>query len=377
MTDGLTDADDLDLAAVARDDAAIEALRAAARRGGSTGLSFDDPALDLLAALVDDLGDVADAGPLADAGAGTGTGATVLPLVAPSRRTRTLRRGAVATTAAALGVLSIAGVAAAQPGSPLRSVRDVVTEVFHSVTPGDSASSGDRGDALPAASASPTSPTAVPSVGSTRGAGAPVPAGEASRRPSPGVPAERRRAMDVRDQLNAAYRAYEDGRYADAAGHLDRAEALLEAGPATGSAGLRKDLGRLRAAVDAKLRDGTRSPAAATVPARASASPSPSPSRSRTPVASPSADGNSDDGDEDDQPEPGKPTKTAKPSKTAQPSKSPKPTKSPKPPKAAYPSPSWSPTPTRSLWASAAPDHDDHRGPARGGPAAPGADGED
>lgn len=327
MTDGLTGADDLDLAAVARDDAALEALRAAAVSGDPVELSFDDPALDLLAALVDDLdlGDLAEAPPvpLADVGVGVGVGATVLPLAVPSRRGRSLRRGAVATTAAAAAALSVAGVAAAQPGSPLRSVRDAVTDVFASVTPGDSA--GDRADALPVPSVSPTTPGPVASAGSTRGA-VPVPSGsDPARRPSAGSagssPAvDRERAKAVRAQLNACLKAYEAGRYEAAARHLDRAEALLPGvSAAAGAQGLRNDLAKLRAAVDQALRGDAPARPTATATAR----PSASPSASATPSASASADGQRDDDDDDKGGGKGKPDKTKRPSPGPSPSPSP------------------------------------------------------
>ncbi len=361
MTDGRTSpeelGDALDLAAIARDDAAIEALRDAARTG-DLDLSFDDPALDLLAALVGDLGDdvrdlpVGTPGALAVAlpvavpaqgSAPVAEGATVLPLDAPSTRRRTVRRTAVATAVAAAGVVGIAGVAAAQPGDALRPFRDAFSDVFHGDAPFGSAS--DRRNPAPVASPSPTSTRAVPSAGSATlapEAGASSSGTRRSASPEPSPSTARERAMAVRRQLDLALAAALAKRYDEATRHLDTAERLLVGGARLGRQRRPAQRPAVRCArgwsACAPARRPHRAPRPAAAPARRCgrpppARPAPRPRRPGARVRPPTG---GKDGGKD------KPTKSPK----ATPLTSPKAGKSPRP--------SASPSPSRSVVSASA-----------------------
>ena len=109
--------------AIQRDEDAIERLRRAVTTGAvvwGDDEPEDDPAIAALLAL---LRDVTPAPPVEVA---------PLAVVLPLRPRRGLVRGS-AVAACALGLLSVAGVAAASPGSPLYAVRTAVSSAVRSV----------------------------------------------------------------------------------------------------------------------------------------------------------------------------------------------------------------------------------------------------
>ena len=110
-----------DVAAVGRDDEAIELLRTAGFP--PAGAQDADPGLLLLSAL---LADVSAPPSLA--------GATLLAMdqLSTQRHRHVLRRSS-AIAAAAVGLLALGGVAAASPGSPLYGVRHTVTDAVGAV----------------------------------------------------------------------------------------------------------------------------------------------------------------------------------------------------------------------------------------------------
>jgi hypothetical protein len=193
------DEEPLDMTAVAADDAMVEQLRRSLSPDAAViwddDDDLDDPALALLRGLQRDVADDLPQLP------------SILPREVTSLdgRRRVFGRGA-AVAAVTAGVLSIAGVAAAQPGRPLSGVRtaveSAVTHVVDAITP--SAPVG------PSAAAAHRSPSAV-----------------TTPKPSAGSEAARSAAADVTKALDSAQRLLDRGQATAAKEQLDRATRAL------------------------------------------------------------------------------------------------------------------------------------------------------
>jgi len=269
-----TDDDPLDLAAVAADDAAVEALRARSPEG--LGLAAgDDVALLLVRELLRDVG--------AEPVPGARSGAPALRVVdghgAPARSCRALRSGAVVAALAA-GVLSLGGAAAAAglapADGPLRGVGEAVRAaagaVVAAVTPPEAAE-----EQAPAAARPPLPEPAATTATTARSATTATTATTA--RSAPGAAAAVARAASaeraVTSLLDSAARQLAEGRPGPAALMLDTAERRLPEVPTAAAAALRERLAALRAEV-----------AAATVSAQPAAD-DPGRSRGSEPAAEP------------------------------------------------------------------------------------------
>jgi len=244
-----TDDDPLDLAAVAADDAALEALRARSPRdlGPNAG---DDVALLLVQELLRDVG--------TELVPGARSGAPALRVVdgdpAHDRSRRLVRRGAVVAALAA-GVLSLGGAAAAAglapEGGPLRGVGDAVRAaagaVVAAVTPPEAAEEQTPASTRPRLP-EPAATTARPPL--------PEPAATTAMtvRSEPGVAAAARAASAERavtSLLDSAARQLAEGRPGPAAAMLDTAERRLSNVPPAPAEALHERLAALRAEVGA------------------------------------------------------------------------------------------------------------------------------
>lgn len=327
----------LDLGAVSRDEDLVEALRS----GDADDVLLSDPALAALGALLDDVSqDLPEPAVLPVRETAPVVPAAVLPL----RRRRAASRVAL-VAAVGVGVLSVGGVAAATPDSPLRPVRDAlasavggtVQEIVAAVTPdapfdpsGDRPRSATSPSPSPSPSASPSaasSTAASPtSVAASRAASAsprasrPAAAGVRSPQATPGqtVSAESRSraaANRVSAALSRAEKALDAGRLQAADADLDTAErALPGVSAADGRARLQSEYDALRARLDAAT-SASPSPEAT----KASRSPRPeksaadrSPRPSRTPEAEESAEADRDDDVASAAPKATKPVRTPK-----------------------------------------------------------------
>ncbi len=223
-----------------RDEDAIERLRHAVTTGAvvwGDDEPEDDPAI---AALLAVLRDVTAAPPVEVAPL-----ATVLPL--PLRRRPVLVRGS-AVAACALGLLSIGGVAAASPGSPLYAVRTAVSvavsSVFDAVRPSGPGVAASQ--PLPSTQFRPsptptaTDPPTLPAVTAPPRTAAPPPARTVEA------------ARLVAALLDRAQAHLTAGRFVPAGQLLDLAERRLpEVALQDGRAGLAARLAALRAIADA------------------------------------------------------------------------------------------------------------------------------
>ena len=234
----------LDLAAVAADDATVEALRVATvealRAGSPQSLRLgagDDVALLLVQELLRDVG--------ADLPAATGRYAsTGLRAVDPLVTTRRALRSGAFVAALAAGVLSLGGAAAAATlapeGSPLRAAGDAVRSaagaVVDAVTP-------------------PQTPSAVEAQAPRAELPTPAASTATTARSAPGAAATVAHAASaeraVVSLLDSAARRLAAGRPGPAGVLLDTAERRLAEVPATAAAGLRTRLAALRAEVAA------------------------------------------------------------------------------------------------------------------------------
>lgn len=225
-------------AAVQRDDELIERLRRAVTTDAvvwGDDEPEDDPAIAALLAVLKDVTGM----PLVEV--------APLAVVLPLRRRRGLVRGS-AVAACALGLLSVAGVAAASPGSPLYAVRTAVSSAVRSVvdvvSPSGPAAAASR--SLPSLQFRP-SPTATAThlpVLPTVSTPAPIAASPAVRT----VEAARR----VAALLDRAQVHLSAGRYVPAGQLLDLAERRLpEVSVQDGRTGLAARLAALRAVADA------------------------------------------------------------------------------------------------------------------------------
>lgn len=224
----MTPDEPLDLAAVAADEAALEALR--------DGVG-DDAALALLRELVLDVErDLPDGVPV-------GRGSTVLALAAEDVPERRVARGGAVVAALTAGVLSLGGVAAASPAdSPLHGlgekVRSAAGALVGAVTPPQTPTRSGVG--LPAASASPAPSPPAP-VAAPR-----------SPAPGPAVAAAARSqaaARQVAQLLDAAEELLRAGRTSAAVARLDLAERRLPEVLPAQRAALADRLAALRAQV--------------------------------------------------------------------------------------------------------------------------------
>jgi hypothetical protein len=193
------DEEPLDMTAVSADDVLVEQLRRSMSPDAAVVWDddddIDDPAFALLRGLQRDV--AADLPQLP----------SILPreVTSLAGRRRGFGRGA-AVAAVTAGVLSIAGVAAAQPGRPLSGVRtaveSAVTHVVDAITP-----------------SSPVGPTTATTHRS------PSPA--ASPKASPRSEAARSAATDVAKALDSAQRLLDRGQTTAAMQQLDRATRAL------------------------------------------------------------------------------------------------------------------------------------------------------
>lgn len=222
---------DLDLDAVAADEAALEALRTAA---------VDDPALVLLRELLLDVE--------RDLPAPVGHGSSVMALAGGGPERRLARNGTVVAAFTA-GLLTLGGVAAASTLAPVDSplhglgqaVRSAAGAVVGAVTP--PASPGRSGAVLSTAKGSPSAAAEGASVPRTPTPGATVSAAVRSR-------AAARQVDRLLDDASALLTA---GRTAVAVTRLDLAERRLTEVLATDRADLPERLADLRAKATAAL----------------------------------------------------------------------------------------------------------------------------
>jgi hypothetical protein len=215
------DEDPLDMTAVSADDVMVEQLRRSMSPDAAVVWDddddIDDPAFALLRGLQRDV--AADLPQLP----------SILPREVTSLvgRRRGFGRGA-AVAAVTAGVLSIAGVAAAQPGRPLSGVRtaveSAVTHVVDAITP-----------------SAPVGPT-------TATHRSPSPA--ASPNASPRSEAARAAAADVTQALDSAQRLLDRGQTTAAKEQLDRATRALAR---VSDAAVRAPLAARLAALNARL----------------------------------------------------------------------------------------------------------------------------
>jgi hypothetical protein len=199
LYDVTPDEEPLDMTAVAADDAKVEQLRRSMSPDSAVVWDddddIDDPAFALLRGLQRDV--AADLPQLP----------SILPreVTSLASRRRGFGRGA-AVAAVTAGVLSVAGVAAAQPGRPLSGVRiaveSAVTHVVDAITP--------------SAPVGPTSATAHRS-----------PSAAASPKASPRSEAASSAAADVTKALDSAQRLLDRGQTTAAKEQLDRATRAL------------------------------------------------------------------------------------------------------------------------------------------------------